>query len=236
MDESSSKRQPLGKFEFTNYDFLKDNSETRDYLPNPIRALFYGSSNSGKTNALLNILLDEKGLRFNRLYLISKSCHQQKYALLKEIMADLPEIEFDCFETEQDFPPDMKFESCLIIFDDLDYRTKTFSSLLRNSFTRGRHFEISAIVLAQNPALLPAHEIRENANVFVCFPIGLRALTIVYKDAASNDMNFGQFVNLARKCWKQKFDFLYIDLSRSCENGRYRKNLDFYWAPKDYLV
>ena len=54
------------------------------FLPSPsLRALIIGSSNCGKTCLLLKLLLTEKWLDYNDLYIYSNSLHQPEYKLMK---------------------------------------------------------------------------------------------------------------------------------------------------------
>lgn len=53
-------------------------------LPSPsLRCLIIGSSNCGKTCLLLKLLLSEKWLDYNDLYVYSNSLHQPEYKLMK---------------------------------------------------------------------------------------------------------------------------------------------------------
>ena len=53
-------------------------------LPQDIRGLIVGSSNSGKTTIILNLLLNPGWLDYNHLYVFGKSLHQKEYAILKK--------------------------------------------------------------------------------------------------------------------------------------------------------
>ena len=53
-----------------------------DLLPDSIRALLIGSSNSGKTTLLFRMLLQPGFLDYDSLYIFSKSLHQTEYKIL----------------------------------------------------------------------------------------------------------------------------------------------------------
>jgi len=48
-------------------------------LPNTIRALIVGPSNCGKTNIMLSLIENPNGLKFENVYIVSKSLYQPKY-------------------------------------------------------------------------------------------------------------------------------------------------------------
>ena len=72
-----------------NTEILKWNQRSKSqkhhfFLPLPsLRALIIGSSNCGKTCLLLKLLLTEKWLNCNDLYIYSNSLHQPEYKLMK---------------------------------------------------------------------------------------------------------------------------------------------------------
>ena len=55
-----------------------------DLLPNSIGFIIVGPSNCGKTNALLALIFNLNGLRFENIYLYSKSINQPKYQFLAD--------------------------------------------------------------------------------------------------------------------------------------------------------
>lgn len=55
-----------------------------DLMPKPIRALLVGSSGSGKTNLLLNLIRDKKGIKFKHLFVFSKLIEQPAYSDLRK--------------------------------------------------------------------------------------------------------------------------------------------------------
>ena len=58
--------------------------ENSDLLPGSIRGLLIGSSNSGKTFLLFQILLADGFLDYNNLLIFSKSLNQNEYQVLIE--------------------------------------------------------------------------------------------------------------------------------------------------------
>jgi ribosome biogenesis GTPase A len=48
-------------------------------LPNTIRCLICGPSNCGKSNVMLSLVFNKNGLKFENIYIYSKSLYQPKY-------------------------------------------------------------------------------------------------------------------------------------------------------------
>ena len=71
-------------------------------LPNSVRAIFCGPSNCGKTNASLTLLTHPNGLRFENIYIYSKSLNQPKYKFLEKDLQTVNKIEyFPFYEHEE---------------------------------------------------------------------------------------------------------------------------------------
>ena len=51
-----------------------------------ILGFIIGKSGSGKTNLLINRLLDLNGLSFENVYIFSKSLYERKYKYFKEVL------------------------------------------------------------------------------------------------------------------------------------------------------
>ena len=55
-------------------------------LPNGIRCIIAGPSNSGKTNLLFNLLLHPNGLKYENIYIYSTSLFQPRYVFLENVL------------------------------------------------------------------------------------------------------------------------------------------------------
>jgi len=89
MEELSLEKQPV-HLPVINFDPLihQHTVEKRhgDLLPNTVRAIVCGPSNCGKTNAVMALITDPNGLRFENIYVYSKSLNQPKYVFLKKLL------------------------------------------------------------------------------------------------------------------------------------------------------
>ena len=84
------------KLPVSNFDleFEKEVRRHGKLLPHSIRAVFCGPSNCGKTNSLLALIAHPNGLRFENIYVYSKSLNQPKYNFLKEIIKQIAEKKY----------------------------------------------------------------------------------------------------------------------------------------------
>lgn len=195
-------------------------------LPNSIRALICGPSACGKTNVMLHLLTSPNGLKFENLYVYSKSLYQPKYIYLAEIMKSIPEINYETFtNTNEVMPPQDARENSVFIFDDVICDKQ---ENMMNYFSMGRHKSVDCFYLCQTYAKVPKHLIRDNSNVVILFKQDEMNLKHIYSDHVSPDITFNQFKNLCSKVWNEKHSFVTIDKESDVNKGRYRKGLDHF--------
>ena len=70
-----------------------------DLLPSHLRCIIAGPSACGKTNTLISLIESENGLRFENIYLYTKTLDQNKYKYLCELMRSIKEIGFYTFSS-----------------------------------------------------------------------------------------------------------------------------------------
>lgn len=216
-----------------NFDeFTEHNSESQQQrhgrlLPNSIRALVCGPSNCGKTNALLALIVDPNGLRFENIYVYSKSLNQPKYKFLEELINPLDGVNYHAFsENEQVLTPSDAQSNSVMIFDDVACEKQ---DNIRAYFCMGRHNNIDSFYLTQTYARVPKHLIRDNVNFLILFKQDDMNLKHVYDDHVNTDMSYSQFREICSKCWnKLKHAFVVIDKDSELNNGRYRHGFDCY--------
>ena len=90
------------KLPVINFDSLVVQQKTKKWhgelLPNSIRAIFCGPSNCVKTNALLSLITHPSGLKFENIYVYSKSLEQPKYQFLQLILEPINGIQYFPFK------------------------------------------------------------------------------------------------------------------------------------------
>lgn len=198
-----------------------------ELLPNSIRAVFCGPSNCGKTNSLLTLLTHPNGLRFENVYVYSKSLNQPKYKFLKELLDPIEDIQYFPFsEHEEVLSPDRALPNSIMIFDDIACEKQ---DNVRAFFCMGRHRNVDCFYLCQSYARIPKHLIRDNVNLLATFRQDDVNLKHIYDDHVNSDMTFQNFKDLCHKCWRDdKHGFIVIDKDRPINSGRYRKGFDVF--------
>lgn len=195
-----------------------------ELLPNTIRSIICGPSNTGKTNCLLSLLIDENGLRFENIYIYSKSLNQPKYQYLEKLLETLDGINYYPFsDNEQVVPVDEAKPNSIFIFDDVAMEKQ---NNIRAYFCQGRHKNVDSFYINQSYARIPKHLIRDNVNFLILFKQDEMNLRHIYNDHVNTDMTFEKFKTMCLKCWKDNYGFIVIDKDSGINAGRYRKNFD----------
>lgn len=201
--------------------------ETRRHgplLPIAIRCVICGPSNCGKTNVLISLLESPHGLRFENVYVYSKSLHQPKYLYLERLLESMDEIGYRAFSNNRDVvPPSEALPGSIFVFDDVACDKQ---DAIREYFAMGRHSNIDCFYLCQTYAKIPKHLIRDNANLLVLFRQDGTNLRHVYDDHVSPDMPYEDFCALCRECWRRRYGFVVIDKDSALQNGRYRRGFN----------
>lgn len=228
-------RQPLN-IHVTNCDkrlqLMGDDAKKRKHgtmLPNTIRAIICGPSNCGKTNILISILESPHGVRFENVYIYSKSLQQPKYQYLEKLLTSIDEIGYFTFSNNSDvISPSEAHPNSIFVFDDVACDKQ---DTVREYFSMGRHSNVDCFYLCQTYARIPKHLIRDNANLLILFKQDTTNLKHVYNDHVNTDMSYDDFCTLCRSCWQHKYGFLVIDKDSSILFGRYRKGFNLFAIP-----
>ena len=193
-------------------------------LPDSIRGIICGPSNCGKTNVLINMLESPHGLRFENVYVYSKSLHQPKYQYLKQLLDGIDEIGYFTFSNNCDVvPPSEALPNSIFIFDDVVCDKQ---DTIREYFSMGRHSMVDCFYLCQTYARIPKHLIRDNTNLLILFKQDGTNLRHIYNEHVNTDMLYEDFYALCQACWNRRYGFLVIDKNSSLCNGRYRRGFD----------
>ncbi len=136
------------------------------------------------------------------------------------------------------------YENCELIPDPKTLDTKLKNLLILDDcflgkqskakayYTRGRHNNCDTLYISQNYFALPRQSIRENSNLIILFPQNTKSVGHIHRDHCT-DMPYDEFKQFCETVWDTKHNFVTIDLTSSRLNGKYRKNLDTIYIPKD---
>lgn len=195
-------------------------------LPSTIRAIVAGPSNCGKTNVIISLLEHPNGLRFENVYVYSKSLNQPKYEYLEKLFKPIKGIGYYPYrDSENIISPSQAKPNSIFIFDDVACENQ---NVIRDYFCMGRHNSVDCFYLCQTYTHIPKHLIRDNANLIILFKQDELNLKHVYSDHVNTDMSFDMFKAICRVCWNDNFGFVSIHKDSDAKNGRYRKGFDQY--------
>jgi len=187
-------------------------------LPDSIRCIICGPSSSGKTNILFNLLFDPNGLRFENIYVFSKSLYQPKYQFLEKVLPK--EIGYFPYDDNNLVAhPTEAQPNSIMIFDDISCEKH---NNIRSYFTMGRHNDVDTFYLGQTYSAIPKQLIRDNSNFLIVFKQDEMNLRHIYSDHVTTDMSFEKFKELCSRAWEDDYGFLVIDKTLDKYKGRYR--------------
>lgn len=194
-----------------------------EILPNTLRCIVAGPSNCGKTNLLISLLESENGLKFENIYIYSKTLDQEKYRYLEKLLKPIKGIGFYKFSSaDQVIAPNEAKRNSIFIFDDVICDKNQEN--MKQFYCLGRHYQTDVIYLTQTFTKVCKHLIRDNCNFAILFKQDEMNLKHVYNDFnIACDMSFDEFRKFCFECWREKYGFVVIDLDSEANKGRYRK-------------
>ena len=169
--------------EYTNENIIEHNSKW-PYIPDhPYRTLIIGSSGSGKTNALLNLINNQPDI--DKIYLYAKDPHEKKYQYLINKREEVGLDHFNNPKTFIEYSNDMRDvykniedynlgreHKILIVFDDMIadmINNKKLNPIVTELLIRGRKLNIS-VFTTQSYFKVPK-DVRLNSTHFVIMKI-----------------------------------------------------------------
>jgi len=201
------------------------NSNKAINFMHPFRAIVVGSSGSGKSNFVLNLIYETSkyGGTFNNIIIVTKNKDEPLYNYLVEKIPDV--IIYEGIDNVPDLNSFDKEEQTLIIFDDLilEKDQKTIGEY----YIRCRKLNCSVAYLTQSYFMTPKI-IRQNANYIILKKVAnLRDLNLILSEYNLN-IDKKQLLNYYKKATQNISSFLLIDVNAD-DSKKFRIN----W--KDYI-
>lgn len=173
---------------------------------------------------MISMLESPNGLRFENVYVYSKSLYQPKYQYLEKVLSSVEDLGYFPFaENACVVPPAEALPNSVFVFDDVACDEQ---NVMREYFAMGRHSHVDCFYLGQSYARIPKHLIRDNANMIILFKQDGMNLRHVYNDHVNVDMTLEKFTELCANCWHKKYGFLVIDKDSPMDRGRYRRGFN----------
>ena len=155
------------------------------YIPDhPYRILIVGSSGSGKTNALLNLINNQPDI--DKIYLYAKDPYEANYQYLLKKREKVGLNHFNDLKAFMEYSNDMQDvyknienynpgKKCkiLIVFDDMVadmINNKKLNPVVTELFVRGRKLNISIVIITQSYFKVPK-DVKLNSTHFFIMKI-----------------------------------------------------------------
>ena len=202
--------------------------------------LIIGSSGSGKTNVLFNLIQQDNRSLIDKIYLYAKDLSERKYQFLikKGEDAGIQNLNDpsafiaysnpmdDVYNNIVDYNPKRK-RNILIVFDDMiaDIMTnRKFQAIIKELFIRCRKLNISLVFITQ-PYFNVPKEVRLNSTHCLIMKIHNKRELQQIAMNHSADIDYKDFLKIYRNCTKEPYSFFTIDTALPVDNPmRFRKN------------
>lgn len=191
----------------------------------PIRAVFIGASNSGKSNLCKNLVFEDYSMYFKEVIIFSgteKTLEQYReihkhmkppfeLRLVRGYNDEIAMKIIDEIEKKKDRVPR------LFIFDDLGYKnisSKNKNNQIDRLFQTGRHNSISVFIVAQRYTDLNVSTRNNNASAVFVFRIGNNDLKKIHEEHGETE-KFDAFKKVYSHALHKPYGFLLIDKQRN---------------------
>ena len=155
------------------------------------------------------------GKIYNMLKIIEKIGNQRPNHIKNRSPNQYPN-----YKTSNEIKPLNKYKGSVVIFDDT-LRARN-SSRKDEFFTKGRHEDLDVYYISQSYFGLPRQSIRNNSDRLILFKQTLRDVQSLNFDIGDFDMIYGEFKEMCRVAWSEKFNYLNIDMAENKNEGKYR--------------
>src|ERR1044071_2113491 len=145
-------------------EYTKDSRQGNKFAPEwPFRMVVSGSSDSGKTTMIMNLLMGNKNIkedgeryiRCDDVVLIGKFLHKPKWIIVRDFFNELAnkgeDVSFRVLSPSE-LPDVEEFDpnrATVVIFEDLMNMPKKIQECITDYFSSGRHSNVSSIYVSQ---------------------------------------------------------------------------------------
>ena len=225
-------------------DYVNENktehNEKWPYIPDhPYRILIIGGSRSGKTNALINLINEQKDI--DKICLCARDLNKPKYEYLTKKSEEArikhlnnPNVFIECSNTMDDVYENIddynsnRRRKILTAFDDMIadvMKNKKVQAIIKELFIRCKKLNISLIFITQSYFSVPK-DIRLNSTHYLIMRINNRKELQNIAINHSADIDYKDFMKIYWECTKEPFHFLTIDITLPASDPlRFKKNL-----------
>ena len=201
-----------------------------------------GSSGSGKTNTLLNLIKEQDNRDvIDKIYMYVRDFNEPKYQFLIKKREDAGIKHYnnsnafiecsntmdDAYQNINDYNPIRKRKK-LIVFDDMIayiMGNKKFQAISKELFIRCRKLNISLVFITRSYFSVPK-DARLNATHYFIMKINNRIELKNIVTDHSADIDYQDFKEIYRECTKEPYIFLTIDTTLPASDPlRFRKSL-----------
>ena len=220
--------------DYTNKNIIEHNPKWPYTPDHPYRILIIGSSGSGKTNALLNLINNQPDI--DKIYLYAKDPYEKKNQYLinkrEEVGLDHTFIEYsndmrDVYKNIEDYNLGRE-RKILIVFDDMIadmINNKKLNPIVTELFIRGRKLNISIVFITQSYFKVPKDVRLNSTNFFIMKILNKRELQQIALNHSS-DIDCKDFMKIYKECTKEPYSFLVNDTTLQSDNPlKFRYNL-----------
>src|SRR2546426_8993769 len=215
------------------------------FFPKNIFCVIAGPTSCGKTNLLLNFLLDEGVLDYDDVYIYTPTLYQPAYKYLREFYNNLEneiKVKYKItvkighfFDADDEIKNPSELDAKLnhiMVFDDVMLNDQT---KIKEYFCRGRHNNVNVFYLCQSLHKIAKHCIRDNANTFILFHQDDKAMKYFHEAHISGDMSLLEFKKFYDAAWCKKHGCITINRWEDPYCGRYISNINEIYVPEKYL-
>jgi hypothetical protein len=208
-------------------EYSEDTRQGNKFAPiSPFRMGVFGSSDSGKTNMIINLLmgtkkLKENGERYilcNDVIVIAKHLNEPKWHIVKNFFNELAEegedVSFKILPAT-DIPDLSEYDpnrATVAIFEDPMHESKKIQERISEYFTSGRHSNVSPIYVSQRFFLTPK-TIRENIT-YISLHRGAGSLADIKRIVSLYTERSDSIASIIDDLTRKK-EFIIFDLRRS---------------------